>query len=102
MAVNERTDRCRYCGHPAKCTGPAMTEDRFHNSGCPVGDITLSENSAMVEWKNGYRYGFEDNYIEPHRYRYHSKTFILGYCRGKNAIDELVELAVERNYSIDE
>ncbi len=95
MTPIEGSKKCKYCGHPAHCTGPVGTENRFHNSGCPEGDLTLSPGDAMAEWERGHRYGFDDNYIAPHRRQYYSKSFILGWYAGKMEIDFLVDVAAE-------
>lgn len=101
MATSERQKGCKYCRRPADCPpGPIMTTNRFHNGGCPENDP--SDPSVLAEWKEGYQYGFDDNYIEPYRYEYYSETFILGYISGQNEIDRLVDQAVERFYTLDE
>jgi hypothetical protein len=56
----------------------------------------------MSEWEEGRAYGFDDNYIEPWRYRFYSPAFILGYRVGKAEIDRLVEAAYEQNYCGEE
>lgn len=103
MATNERIERCKYCGHPSHCTGPVGTKNRFHNNGCPIGDTSIiNPEAAMAEWKRGYSYGFDDNYINPYDYRFYSATYTLGYEHGKAEINRLVERAAQRYCSLDE
>jgi hypothetical protein len=47
------------------------------------------------EWSRGYRFGFDDNYIEPWRHCYYSNAFIRGYEAGKAEINRLIDEAVE-------
>lgn len=101
MATNEGNKKCcKYCWRPTDCPpGPPMTHHRFHNEGCPIGDTLLvNPKDAMAEWERGWAYGFDDNYIEPHRYRYYTTTFILGWRVGKAEIDHCVECVVEDRY----
>jgi hypothetical protein len=87
MAASERIERCRNCG---RADG--------HLDACPV---QIGTPEAMAEWKRGYEYGFEDNYIHPYSLKLYSPSFCLGYGIGKDRIDRLVEQAVERNYGYE-
>jgi hypothetical protein len=100
MATSKEYKGCKYCRRPADCPpGPVMTHHRFHNEGCPVGGEGICDSeAAMAEWERGYAYGFGDNFIEPHRYVFFSKTFVLGWAAGKAEIDYCVEIAAESRY----
>lgn len=56
------------------------------------------EGRELTEREKGYRFGFDDNYIEPWRYRYYSQEYILGYLTGKAEIDRLVDEAAQSRY----
>ncbi len=73
----------------------AATSGGFHNEGCPESIILGNEK---VEWEAGYSHGFGDNYIETWRYRFFSKSFLLGYRAGKAEIDKLVDEAAQSRY----
>jgi hypothetical protein len=74
-------ENCQYCWRPTAIGG--------HNEGCPL----THEPEAMAEWKRGHAYGWQDNNIEWWQYQHYSKTFMLGWRAGKDAIDELVDIA---------
>ena len=122
MAATSGGERCRYCWRQVSYQ-PGLGE-RLHNKGCPadilvhvakhgsplpelrpngpyVYDDNDSTNHVIVyreyfrEWRRGYLYGFDDNYIQPWRYRNYSVTFLMGYQVGKAEIDRLVDDAAQ-------
>ncbi len=66
---------CQYCWRPTEIDG--------HNPGCP---IEVGTPEAMLEWKRGYQYGWNDNSIPWYRERYYSATFLYGHRVGGKAL----------------
>ena len=92
MATTSGGERCKHCWRPMDCSvgSKEWWLPKNHNVGCPVVDRRLSG-----EWNHGYRYGFDDNHIQPWRYRNYSVTFLMGYQVGKAEIDRLVDDAAQ-------
>ncbi len=104
MAATERFKRCKYCDQ-------RFDPERYLRSGgnshhpraCPMSTGLLGgpDQTKLSEWERGYRYGFEDNYIQPYHLGNYSLSFCLGYELGKNEINRQVERAVARNYGYE-
>ena len=90
MAAQAGGQKCKHC----ECsTG--------HSRPCP---IEIGTPEAMAEWRDGYDYGLEDNFLQPWTQSFNARqrpTWHLGYVIGKAEIDELVDLAIERNNSYE-
>jgi len=85
MAASSGGERCKFC----------RRGEGLHHEGCP------SFNGTTAEWQEGYRFGFDDNYIESWWLRHYTATFLMGYRAGKAEIDRLVEIAYERCYGLE-
>lgn len=100
MTASNEAKRCEYCWKVRMGWG-----EKFHNDGCPdplflargnTLDFEIADlKRRMSEWERGYNYGFNDNHIEPWRYRHFSSTFLMGYRVGKAEIDRLVDEAAQ-------
>jgi hypothetical protein len=97
MTHNNGGRRCNFCWRPSDY--PVKAGEDFHNDGCPLGmNPQPSPEEAMVEWRKGYRYGFDDNYIPPWRYDYYTASFFYGWRAGKADIDRLVDEVAQARY----
>lgn len=82
MAATSGGAQCNFCWCPSNLG---------HNNGCPE----VGGPKAKAEWEAGYLYGWEDNHLQGHEYRYCSPSFILGWHVGSDEIDAAVDAAVE-------
>lgn len=125
MAATAEVKRCKYCWRPADYR--PQEGEGLHNKGCPADVLTHvrthgspppelkpygpwmyddidSTNHVIVyrehfrQWQQGYRRGWDDEYIPAWRYRLFSPSFLLGYHVGKSEIDAAVDEAAQSRY----